>query len=209
MNYLAHLYLADGSPEAVLGSLMGDFVKGPLEGRFSEGIRRAILMHRRIDTYTDSHARVRVSRARISPARRRFAGIMVDVFYDHFLAMHWAAYSSISLPDFARGIYAVLRHSEAQMSPDMQRVARRMTEQDWLTRYRGLEIVGTALDRMSGRLRRENTLLGSAEELRWHYSELESDFRCFFPDLVTFVGRTARFAAVPRPANPDLAWSAC
>jgi len=92
MNFLAHLYLADPQPLGLLGSLMGDFVKGPLGGRYPEPITRGIMLHRRIDTFTDAHAVVRASRTRISPGRRRFAGIMIDVFYDHFLARDWARY---------------------------------------------------------------------------------------------------------------------
>jgi acyl carrier protein phosphodiesterase len=187
MNYLAHFYLAGTAPEAVLGSIMGDFVKGSLDGRFSDGVRRAIALHRRIDSYTDGHAQVRVSRSRMSPARRRFAGIMVDIFYDHFLATHWAAYSSVPLADFAREIYAILQRPQVELPPSALRTASRMVEQDWLTAYRELRMVDAVLNRMSRRLRRENPLLGSAEELVRNYRELESDFRRFFPELVEFV----------------------
>jgi acyl carrier protein phosphodiesterase len=186
MNYLAHLYLSDGSPESVLGSLMGDFVKGPLTGRFSAGVRRAIQLHRKIDSYTDAHPQVRASRNRVSPARRRFAGVMVDMFYDHFLAARWDEYSGVPLADFAREAYAVLLRHEGSLTAEMRWVAVRMAEQDWLTAYRDPAAIGEALDRMSRRLRRENPLAGSAEELIANYTELENDFRRFFPNAVSF-----------------------
>ena len=89
MNYLAHLYLSDPSEDAWLGSLLGDFVKGPLDDRYSEEVTRAIVLHRKIDSYTDAHPVVLNSKSRVSTQRRRYAGIMVDMFYDHFLAKHW------------------------------------------------------------------------------------------------------------------------
>jgi acyl carrier protein phosphodiesterase len=190
VNYLAHLYLSHGSPEAVIGSVMGDFVKGPLEGRYSDGIRRAIQLHRRIDSYTDAHPQVRTSRNRVSPARRRFAGIMIDMFYDHFLAWNWTAYSSVPLPDFARRAYALLLSEEAMLSPDLRRVIGLMAEQDWLTAYREPAAIDVALNRMSRRLRRENTLAGSAEELMSNYAELAADFQSFFPDVISLVAST-------------------
>jgi acyl carrier protein phosphodiesterase len=109
MNFLAHLYLADRRPDALLGSLMGDFVKGPLQGRFPPELTRALSQHRKVDAFTDAHPMVRVSRARMPPARRRFAGIMVDVFYDHFLALHWEDYADQPLEAFAHEVYALLR----------------------------------------------------------------------------------------------------
>jgi acyl carrier protein phosphodiesterase len=190
VNFLAHLFLSDGSPESVIGSVMGDFVKGPLEGRYSDGLRRALQLHRRVDAYTDAHAQVRASRNRISPARRRFAGIMVDMFYDHFLARHWADYCGVPLRDFAREAYAVLLREEACLTAEMRWVAARMAEQDWLTSYRDAGAIGVALERMSKRLRRENTLAGSAEELVANYAALEADFRAFFPDVIGFVAST-------------------
>src|SRR3954464_15580437 len=86
MNYLAHLYLSAPTEDAWLGSLLGDFVKGPLDGRYSQHITSAIALHRKIDTFTDAHPVVLRSKSRISAARRRYAGIMIDMFYDHFLA---------------------------------------------------------------------------------------------------------------------------
>jgi len=190
VNYLAHLFLSDGSTESVIGSVMGDFVKGPLAGRYSPGLRRAIELHRRIDSYTDAHPQVRASRNRISPARRRFAGIMVDMFYDHFLAARWVEFSGVPLTDFARDVYALLSREEADLTTEMRWVVDRMAAQDWLTSYRDPAAIAEALDRMSRRLKRENTLAGSAEELMSNYAALEADFRSFFPDVIELVAST-------------------
>jgi acyl carrier protein phosphodiesterase len=183
MNFLAHLYLSDGSDEGLLGSLMGDFVKGPLGERYSPGITRGIVLHRRIDSFTDSHPVVLRSKARMSAERRRFAGIMVDMFYDHFLARYWDEFSGENLDRFARRAYAVLLREEALLPERLRTMAPFMAKGDWLGSYAGVEAIHTALDRMGRRLKGENRLLGSAAELERHYDALESDFREFLPEV--------------------------
>jgi acyl carrier protein phosphodiesterase len=186
VNFLAHAYLAEGSDHAIVGSLMGDFVKGPLGGRYGAELTRALVLHRRIDTYTDAHDVVRQSRHRVSPARRRFAGVLVDVFYDHFLARNWDEYCDVPLERFTAHVYAVLREHHALLPERLQHIATRMAATDWLASYRHVEAVGSALDRMGGRLKRGNALLRSAEELLAQYDAFEADFRIFFPDVVRF-----------------------
>jgi acyl carrier protein phosphodiesterase len=186
VNYLAHLYLAPPGDDGLLGSLMGDFVKGPLGGGYPPGIAHALALHRRIDAFTDRHERVKASRARVSPERRRFAGIMVDLFYDHFLARHWSQYSDERLEAFASRVYRLLAARSDALPARLREVAGRMQQHDWLGSYRHVHNIHTALDRMSLRLKRENRLRGAAEELEANYGEFEGDFRTFFPELVRF-----------------------
>ena len=186
MNFLAHAYLARGSDRSILGGLMGDFVKGPLQGRYDVELTRALTLHRRIDSYTDAHDVVRCSRRRVSPARRRFAGILVDMFYDHFLARLWQEYSDVPLEQFTAYVYAVLREHWALLPERLQQVAARMADGDWLTSYRSVDAVAAALDRMGGRLTRGNAILRSGDELLAEYEAFEADFRLFFPDVVRF-----------------------
>ena len=108
MNYLAHLYLSEPNEEAWLGSLLGDFVKGPLDGRYNDDITRAIALHRKIDSFTDAHPVVLQSKSRVSAGRRRYAGIMIDMFYDHFLAKYWHEFQDEPLGEFSARIYAIL-----------------------------------------------------------------------------------------------------
>src|SRR6476469_1163611 len=110
MNYLAHLYLADNSPESILGNLLGDFVKCQAAFNiYPIAIKKGIQLHRQVDAYTDSHAVVRESKKLISNINKRYAGIIIDVFYDHFLAKNWLTYSSIPLNEFAANVYAILQ----------------------------------------------------------------------------------------------------
>ncbi len=186
MNYLAHLYLSEPNEEAWLGSLLGDFVKGPLHGRYSAHITRAIVLHRKIDSFTDAHPLVLQSKSRISPVRRRYAGIMIDMFYDHFLAKYWREFHDEPLDEFTARIYAILDREHAMLPERLQRMAPSMAQWNWLASYAQIDSIHTALDRMGQRLKRENPLLNSADELTQHYAALESDFRTFMPQVLRF-----------------------
>src|SRR5262249_30699300 len=156
MNFLAHVYLADGSDESIVGSLMGDFVKGPLDRSRTDAVTRAIVLHRRIDAFTDAHPVVRASRGRVSDERRRYAGILIDVFYDHFLALHWDDYSEVALERFTARVYAALSAHHAVLPERLQYIAPRMAASDWLASYQNVDAVAIALDRMGERLKRGN-----------------------------------------------------
>lgn len=199
MNYLAHLYLAGDDPESVIGSLMGDFVKGRVDPARSPALRHAIMQHRRIDSFTDAHPVVRHSKQRISPEFRRYAGILVDVFYDHFLAAEWRCYAEIPLEAFARSVYdQVNRHFQA-LPPRMQPSMRYMVANDLLSTYRSVDGIGRALQGIETRLRRPSRLGDAVSELKGAYPGLRSDFTEFFPDLIRFVDDDTDPS---RPAGP-------
>jgi len=186
MNYLAHLYLSEPHDEAWLGSLMGDFVKGPLDDRYGTEITRAIALHRKIDVFTDAHPLVLQSKPRMSANRRRYAGIMVDIFYDHFLAKHWRDFHDEPLASFTSRIYQVLERYHAVLPGRLQRVAPMMMQWDWLGSYAEIGSIYTALNRIGQRLKRENPMRNSADELVANYAQIESDFRAFLPEVLRY-----------------------
>lgn len=201
MNYLAHLYLSEPHEEAWLGSLMGDFVKGPLDDRYGSEITRAIAMHRKIDVFTDAHPVVLQSKSRMSAERRRYAGIMVDVFYDHFLARHWQDFHDEPLAEFTGRVYRVLERYHTVLPERLQRMAPMMMQWDWLGSYADIGSIYSALNRIGQRLKRENRLMNSADELVGNYAQLEADFRAFLPDVLRYAhGHDARAGIV----QPDL-----
>lgn len=187
MNYLAHLFLADNSTESLLGAMLGDFVKGSLRDRYTKGIRQGIELHRKVDTFTDSHEVVLLSKNRISTARRRFAGIMTDVFYDHFLAKNWSQYSTEPLTSFASRMYDALLENRDILPDRLEQALPFMVSQNWLCSYSEIDVIGKVLNRMSQRIKRENSLMDSVEELVNNYNEFEADFSRFFPDLINYV----------------------
>ena len=192
MNYLAHLYLAEGSSESLVGSILGDFVKGAIEDKYSQGVRRGIELHRKIDTYTDSHETTLASRNLFSPLRRRFAGIIVDLCYDHFLYRHWRRFTDVELGGFISHVYDILLAPRAMLPERLRAMIPVMIREDWLGSYRDLQGVEQALNRLSKRITQGDRLLGALEEIKHHYLKLEADFLFFFPDLEYYVKNYSR-----------------
>jgi acyl carrier protein phosphodiesterase len=200
MNYLAHALLSGNSDAAITGGLLGDFVKGRLDGRFDTEVTEAIVLHRAVDRFTDAHAIPHASRALISPARRRFAGVLVDVFYDHFLARHWSRYCDIALEDFTAHVYAILLPQRDGFPERLRHVLPHMAANDWLASYAELWAVNAALNGIARRFQRfprAIVLVDAVIELETNYREFEEHFLAFFPELM----RYAHEYRVARPAR--------
>lgn len=192
MNYLAHALLAGASREHRLGGLLGDFVKGPLPAGLPPGVADGVRLHRAIDSFADRHPAFRSSRARVSAERRRYSGIMVDMFYDHFLAAQWGRYHVQPLREFTSSAYALLEQQRPLLPPRLAQLLPIMRREDWLASYADVAAIARALDRMAERrLRRPNTLSGSASELIAGYAGFAADFAQFFPDVQAFAAATA------------------
>jgi len=185
MNYLAHLHLGGQRPGQLLGSLYGDFVKGRLQGQFDPEIEAAIQLHRSIDVFTDSHPLVDIALSRFSLTRRRYAGIVLDVFFDHCLARDWALYADRPLPLFTADVYRALS-SERQLPERLAKIAPHMVANDWLGSYQQFEVLEQVLRGISRRLTRPEELAAAMQELRVLYEPLSEDFSLFYPQLQDF-----------------------
>jgi acyl carrier protein phosphodiesterase len=204
MNYLAHLHLASNEPEAVIGSLMGDFVKGRVDPAHPPVLRHAILQHRRIDSFTDAHPLVKRSKQRIRPEFRRYAGILIDVFYDHFLATEWRCYAEVSLDEFTEYVYAQVSRHLRTLPSRMQLSMRYMMANDLLRSYRTVGGIGRALRGIETRLRRPSRLGEAVTELEGAYLTLRDDFTEFFPQLIRFVDEDEDHSRSAGPAHRRL-----
>jgi acyl carrier protein phosphodiesterase len=185
MNYLAHLHLGGQRPAQLLGSLYGDFVKGVLAGRFAPELEASIRLHRRIDAFTDSHPLILSALARFPTQQRRYAGIMLDVFFDHCLARDWHLHADMPLNVFTDNVYAVLR-AEPELPGRLASIAPRMAAQDWLGSYREFEVLEEVLAGIARRLSRPEGLAGGMQQLRALYQPLSDDFNAFYPVLQDF-----------------------
>lgn len=202
MNFLAHALLAGERPADRLGGILGDFVKGPLPAGLPADVAAGVALHRRIDSYADRHPAFRRSRSRVSPARRRYSGIMVDLFYDHFLAHHWERYRTQALASFTAEIYELLGAHGALLPARLAQILPLMRAQDWLSSYRCVGQVACALDRMSTRrFTRPNGLAGAGADLVAAYAGFEADFMAFFPDALDYAQAT-RAELSARPSRP-------
>lgn len=199
MNFLAHLLLGPDEPQQALGGLLGDFVKGPLAAiQLPEPVREGIWLHRKIDSFTDRHELVQRSRARVSPERRRYAGIMVDMFYDHLLARHWQRFSEQSLEEFTERMYRAVAEQQDLLPDNARTILLRMAEEDWLGSYAQLDNLHLALDNMARRrLRPGNPLSGAAFELEGDYRGFEEDFLDFMPQVIDFAASRSHPRNIP------------
>ncbi|MGK0525163.1 MAG: acyl carrier protein phosphodiesterase [Pseudomonadales bacterium] len=188
MNHLAHLFLAPDSPEARVGSLLGDFTRGVDLAALPYSVRLGVRHHLAVDSYTDKHPDVLASKRLFSGQRRKFAGVALDVLYDHFLLQHWTEFTDADQSMFITRVYSELQDNEALMTPDMSRTTRHMVSHDWFGSYRDLDNIGYALDRVAARIRFQNSFAGIIHEIRPLRSELEAHFLSFFPDLQEFAG---------------------
>lgn len=189
MNYLAHLHLGGQRPGQLLGSLYGDFVKGRLQGQFDPEVEAAIALHRRIDVFTDRHPLVDIALGRFNETRRRYAGIVLDVFFDHCLARDWTLYADRPLEQFTADVYQVLSR-ERQLPERLAKIAPHMVANDWLGSYREFAVLEQVLRGISRRLTRPEELAGAMAELRRLYEPLSEDFSLFYPQLQDFAQNT-------------------
>lgn len=187
MNYLAHLYLADDDPDSRIGSLMGDFVRGRVDECLPRAMRREVLRHRHIDSFSDAHPVFRRSKWRIRPEFRRYGGILIDMYYDHFLARRWSDYSDLPLADFADGIYRTLREHHHRFPARMQRSMSYLVGNDLLQSYREIDGIRRSLQGIESRLKRPSRLREAVFDLEVNYEDLEQDFVAFFADLIAYV----------------------
>jgi acyl carrier protein phosphodiesterase len=185
MNFLAHLYLSGNHPELMVGNFIADHVKGNQFELFSSGIKDGIILHRSIDTFTDGHEIVRRSVLRLRPAFRKYAGVIVDMFYDHFLAANWHDYSLVTLEVFAAECFSVLYNYHAAIPERSKRMLYFMARDNWLLAYAHTGGIQTALEGMANRTSFYSGMENAVEALLDDYDDYLTEFRTFFPEVIT------------------------
>jgi acyl carrier protein phosphodiesterase len=183
MNYLAHLYLSSGHPEISIGNFIADHVKGADIQRYSGAVLEGIRLHREIDSFTDSHSVVEESKRRLRPRFGKYAPVIADVYYDHFLARDWQRYHHQSLPDFSLECYALMNANRHHLPERSAHMLSFMEKQNWLLNYASIEGIGKALGGLSRRTRFESGMEYAHHFLLEHYESFEREFQDFFPAL--------------------------
>jgi acyl carrier protein phosphodiesterase len=201
MNWLAHIFLAEPNVESRLGNLLGDLVKGAARKELNPELQRGIACHTAIDCFTDIHPIVTQSKVRITSPQRRFAGVIIDVLYDHLLIKNWELYSTIPIDDFISEVYTSFgAYSAIPVTTKTQ--VDRMIQDDLLRSYRDLGGVEAALKRLSRRLEyrmhRTFTLELAMPDIIDNYDALDRDFRGFFPELRSHVAEWMAIDLVQR-----------
>ena len=186
MNFLAHIFLSGDDEEVMIGNFIADAVKGKNYLGYSDGIIKGVLLHRRIDAFTDSHVVVGESKRRLRPKYRKYAGIIVDMYYDHFLSKYWENYSEVSLSQFVGNAYQVFQRRIDCLPSRIQLMLPHMIEFDWLTNYAHLEGITGALGGLSRRARYDSGMEYAVNDLKQDYCKYKCEFELFFPELMNF-----------------------
>jgi acyl carrier protein phosphodiesterase len=183
MNFLAHIYLSGDSDLIKIGNFMADGVRGNKHLELHSEIQKGIILHRTIDTFTDAHPIFRQSTKRLHANYHHFSGVIVDVFYDHFLAKNWNLYSDEKLEDYVDNFYNSLNTNHDLLTEKAQMMKPYMIQQNWLLSYKTIDGIEKILSQMDNRIKRESNMRFSVQELKLFYKEFEDDFTIFFNEL--------------------------
>jgi len=186
MNFLAHLYLSGENEDLLIGNFIADFIRNKEVKNFSEEVQKGIYLHRQIDSYTDAHPQVKKGTARLQAKHRKYAPVIVDVFYDYLLANNWEKYSDQSLDDFCKWCYAVLEKRMGEMPSKLQKRLPSMIHHQWLQAYGTKSGIEYTFKRLQERLSKPEQLENVVENLFAYEKEFEEEFNLFFPEVIEF-----------------------
>ncbi|RTY65028.1 ACP phosphodiesterase [Flavobacterium sp. LB2P53] len=186
MNFLAHIYLSGDNDLIKIGNFMADGIRGKHFESFPLEIQKGIILHRAIDTFTDAHLVFRKSTKRLHEHYHHYAGVIVDVFYDHFLAKNWTKYSDEKLEDFVIRFYQSLYYNYEMLSERTKGLMPTMMKENWLVSYQTVEGIEHILTQMDHRTKNESKMRFATNELSEFYSEFEKEFTEFFEELNAF-----------------------
>lgn len=183
MNFLAHIYLSGEDIPLMMGNFMGDFVKGKDYKAYEPAIQKGVLLHREIDFFTDSHAVVLQSKKRLRRKYRHYSGVIIDIFYDHFLANNWEDHHVKDLKGFTKDFYLTMDAHRSVLPDRVNYVLYYMKRDNWLYHYSTLDGIAKALYGLSRRTKFDSRMDEAIQELEKDYELYEAEFNEFFPDL--------------------------
>jgi acyl carrier protein phosphodiesterase len=187
MNFLAHIYLSGENEQIRIGNFIADWIKGSEFKKFPEDIQKGILIHRSIDSYTDSHPTVRKSKNRFSEKYHKYAGVLIDVFYDHFLAMDWDTFSPVPLQDYNNRVKASLLKEIQCFPADLQDFIPKFMNFGWMDLYVSIDGIDKVLRGMVSNTSLPDKTDDAIRIFRENYSDFRLEFYDYFPQLMHYV----------------------
>jgi acyl carrier protein phosphodiesterase len=189
MNFLAHIYLSGDNDLIKIGNFMADGIRGKHYEYLPSEVQKGIVLHRAIDTFTDAHLIFRQSTKRLHNRYHHYAGVIVDVFYDHFLAKNWSNYSNEKLEDFVERFYQSLETHKEILTEKTLQMKPYMIQHNWLVNYQHTKGIARILTQMDHRTKDVSQMQFAIEELEKYYDEFESEFTSFFIELMDYVAQ--------------------
>jgi acyl carrier protein phosphodiesterase len=190
MNYLAHIYLSGNDTQLRIGNFIADSVRGKdYLTTYPSRIANGITLHRHIDTFTDTHEVVKKSKDLIRNEYGHWSSVIVDLYYDHFLAANWTDFHEIPLDMYVQDFYEDLHNHFAILPKRVQKFMPIMIQQNWLNNYATVEGISYIFYQMNQRTKNRSKMNFAPIELVKYYDEMEMHFRVFFNDLEYYVKR--------------------
>ncbi|WP_407556916.1 ACP phosphodiesterase [Winogradskyella sp. 4-2091] len=186
MNFLAHIYLSGDNKIITIGNFVGDGVRGNKYKSYPTEIQIGIKLHRHIDTFTDAHPIFRQCTKRLHKNYGHYSGVIVDIFFDHFLAKNWSNYSDEPLESFIQKFYKTLEENFEILPNRFQKFTPTMIEGNWLLSYASIDGIQKVLNGMNQRTKGKSKMNEAIIELKEHYNSFEKDFTLFFDELISF-----------------------
>ena len=186
MNFLAHIYLSFEDDEITIGNFIADSIRGNKYDHLPERVQKGIALHREIDTFTDAHPTVRKSTKRLHKNYSHYSGVIVDIFYDHFLAKNWKDYSDTPLDIFVENFYDLLEDNYHILPIGVKRMMPYMIADNWIFNYSKMKGIGRVLNGVNRRTKNKSKMNFAIMDLEEHYEEFENEFTSFFEELTVF-----------------------
>ncbi len=187
MNYLAHLYLSGHDEEIIIGNFIGDYVKGKAYREYPEKIKKGIILHRHIDDYTDHHDIINKSKLHFTEKYHKYSGIIIDIFFDHFLTQHWSTFSKIPFDLFTEKLRTILTKYYDIYPKSVKYFFPWFIRLEWLEHYQSIEGVANVLLRMTKRTSLPHETKFAIRILKEKYDLINSDFLEYFPQIIYYV----------------------
>lgn len=184
MNLVAHQLLSFNNPEWQAGNHLGEVVKGKNYKKYEASIQKGILLHRFIDSYTDSHDIVKLSTKNLHGNHGKYSSVIVDIFYDYLLIKNWDKFSKVNFYEFKDNCYRVLENFMDLYPAELRFYTKKLIEKDWFTAYETIEGVEITLKKLSVRTKFENTMHKAVKDLYLKESLFEEHFLTFFPEIL-------------------------
>ena len=184
MNYLAHIYLSGTNDLLKIGNFMADSIKGHDYEKFDSEIKKGILLHRHIDSFTDMHPIYRQSKHRLHEKYGHYSGVIMDILYDHFLAKNWSKYSNEKLEDYANDFYQLLQDNYDILTERIKGMMPYMIARNWFVSYATIAGLEMILFQMDYKTKHRANMQEAIVELQDFYTEFESEFFLFFEELI-------------------------
>lgn len=186
MNFLAHIYLSGDDKGIIIGNFIADGIKGKKYLKYPEQIKKGILLHRAIDSFTDQHPTVKKSTKRLHKNYGHYSGVIVDILYDHFLAKNWKTYHQQPLNLYIEDFYDLLEDNYSLLPHRIQVMMPYMIADNWLLSYATIKGISTILTKMNRRTKSISNMNFAVIELEKYYQEFEDEFTSFFEELISY-----------------------